>query len=119
MSIELHEPILVRQIERLAAERTEPPVQVLENAVRAYLETVEREAIHAETEAFWAMRDHLLARYPGESVALYQGQVVDHDADVTRLESRVRDRFGSLPVLIAPVTPGPRRDLLWRGGKVG
>jgi len=48
----------------------------------------------------------------------YQGQVVDHDADAASLEQRVREQFGELPVLIAPVRPGPRRDLRWLGGRI-
>jgi len=118
MSIELREPSLITQIEQLAAERTEPVTDVLEEAVRSFLERVEQEAIHAETEAFWAMHAQLLASYAGDYVALYKGQVVDHDPDVTRLEGRVRERLGSAPVLIAPVRPEPRRDLVWRGGKL-
>ena len=79
---------------------------------------VEQEAIHAETQAFWAMHDELLRTYPGQYVALYQSNVVDHDEDVSRLEKRVRERFGLLPVLVAPVKPGQRRDLRWLGGRI-
>jgi len=118
MGIELKEPILVRQIEQLASETTRPVEQVLEMAVWTYLDEVEQEAIHAETGAFWAMHGELLKRYSGQHVALYQGRVVDHDGDVSHLEKRVRERFGLLPVLIAPVGPGPHRDLRWIGGRI-
>jgi hypothetical protein len=57
----------------------------------------------------------LLEQYPGEFIALHSGRVVDHDQDVTALEKRVRQRFGWLPVLIAPVNPEPRHELFWRG----
>ena len=118
MSIMLKEPFLVQKIERVAVESHRPPEQVLEEAVRAYLARSEQEIIHAETEAFWSQHDQLVAAYAGQYVALYQGQVVDHDQDVAALESRARERFGSLPVLIAPVQAGPRRDLYWRGGRI-
>jgi len=95
-----------------------PVENVLETAVRIYLDDVEQEAIHAETQAFWTMHDELLRTYPGQCVALYQSNVVDHDEDVSRLEKRVRERFGLLPVLIAPVKPGQRRDLRWLGGRI-
>ena len=62
MSIELKEPTLIRQVELLAAQVTRPAEQVLEMAVRAYLDTAESDAIHAETEMFWAMHDELLAK---------------------------------------------------------
>jgi len=118
MAIELKEPSLVRQIEQLASETTQPVETVLETAVRTYLDELEREAIHRETQAFWAMHDELVKMHLGQHIALYQGQVVDHDEDVSRLERRVQERFGSLPVLIAPVSRGPRRDLHWLGGRI-
>jgi hypothetical protein len=83
------------------------------------LDEIERQAIQAETQAFWAMHEDLLQVYPeGQHVALYQGQVVDHDEDAAKLEKRIREQFGSLPVLIAPVRPGPRRDLRWLGRRI-
>ena len=110
MTIELREPRLVEQIKRLAADQAQPAEKVLEAAVQAHLDKLEREAIHAETEAFWDMHDDLMKEYQGQHVALYKGEVVDHDKDASRLERRVRGQFGELPVLIAPVKPGPRRD---------
>jgi hypothetical protein len=118
MGIELKETRLVSQIEQLAAERTRPATQILEMAVQAYLDKVEQESIHAETEAFWAMHDELVAHYEGEYVAIYKGQIVDHDSDVTQLQNRILGHWGTLPVLIAPVKAGPRQDLVWRGGRL-
>jgi hypothetical protein len=65
------------------------------------------------------MHDELVEEYQGQHVALYKGEVVDYDEDVSCLERRIRERFGWLPVLIAPVQPGPRRSLRWIGGQVG
>ncbi len=118
MGLELKEPTLVSQLEQLADETTQPAEQVLETAVRTYLDELEQQAIHAETEMFWTMHDELLKTYNSQFVAMRQGSVVDHDEDVSRLERRVRGRFGLLPVLIAPVTPGVRRDLRWIGGRI-
>jgi len=53
----------------------------------------------------------LLSEYAGEYVAMHQGQVVDHDSDVVRLERRVAEQYGETAVLIAPVTHAHRRDL--------
>jgi len=118
MGIELTEPRLVAQVERLASRNTQPAEQVLEMAVRRYFDLVEQEAIHEETEAFWAMAEGLKPQFAGQYVAVYRGRVVDHDVDVSRLEARVREHFGPLPVLIAPVEPTPPRDLGWRGGRL-
>lgn len=115
MSVELKEPQLLTRLEHWAHERTESVEHVLEMAARHYLDTLDAAAIHAETEAFWAMHAELLAQYPGQHVALYQGEVVDHDTDVRRLEARIRTRYGATPVLIAPVSAP--RELQWRGGR--
>jgi hypothetical protein len=118
VTIELTKPSLVEQIKRLAADQGQPAEKVLETAVQSHLDQLEREAIHAETEAFWETHEELVRKYEGEHVAVYQGSVVDHDENAWRLERRVRAHFGELPVLIAPVTPRPRRDLRWIGGKI-
>jgi hypothetical protein len=84
----------------------------LETAVQAHLDQLEREAIHAETEAFLDMHDELVGKYEGEHVALCRGEVVDHGEAPSRLERRVREQFGELPVLIAPVKSKPRQERL-------
>jgi len=105
-------------VTQLAKTQKRPPEDVLETAVRDYLEALEEQAIHFETEAFWRQHDELLAAYPGQYVAMRQGSVVDHDSDVSLLGERVRDRFGLLPVLIAPVTAAFRPEIHWRGGRM-
>ncbi|MEA3340325.1 MAG: DUF5678 domain-containing protein [Chloroflexota bacterium] len=118
MRVELKEPRLVERVTYLAAEQTQSIEEMLETAVQTYLDKLEKEAIHAETEAFWAMHDKLVEKYQGQHVALHRGQVVDHDEDASRLDRRVREQFGWSPVLIAPVRPVPRRDLRWIGGRI-
>ncbi len=118
MSIELKEPRLLARVERLAADRTQPAERIVEMAVQLYLDKLDADAIHVETEAFWAMHAELVAKYANHHVAIYGGKVVDHDQDARRLEARIRERFGAAPVLIAQVTPHARRDLRWRGGRL-
>lgn len=118
MVVELKEPLLVQQITQLARTQERPPEDVVETAVRSYLESLEEQAIHRETEAFWKQHDQLLVLYPNQYVALRNGVVVDHDSDVSCLERRVRDRYGMAPVLIAPVTSVGRRGFRWRGGRI-
>ncbi|MFZ2358830.1 MAG: hypothetical protein WA040_05765 [Anaerolineae bacterium] len=118
MVVELKEPLLVQQITQLARTQERPPEDVVETAVRSYLESLEEHAIHRETEAFWKQHDQLLVLYPNQYVALRNGVVVDHDSDVSCLERRVRDRYGMAPVLIAPVTSVGRRGFRWRGGRI-
>ena len=66
------------------------------STVQAYLDQLDREKLHEEVEAFWAMQADLVARYLGEFVAVHQGQVVDHDPDVVLLEQRIVERTKSL-----------------------
>ena len=102
---------LIERIQHLAQESNRDTTQIVEDAVQAYLDQLEREKIHKETEAFWAMQADLVAEYLGEYVALHQGQVVDHDPDIVCLEQRVAEKLGDVAVLIAPVTGEPRRDV--------
>lgn len=115
--VELREGNLVWQIEQLAEQTAQPVEKVLATAVETYLDQLERDGVHAETQVFWAMQDELLAQYPDQHVAIYNGNVVDHDTDAAHLELRVRQRFGPLPVLIAPVKSGGAPELRWRGGR--
>jgi hypothetical protein len=118
MSIELKDPRLLARVERLAVDRTQPAERIVEMAVQLYLDTLDADAIHAETEAFWAMHAELVTQYVDQHVAIYDSEVVDHDPDARRLEARIRERFGAAPVLIARVTLQARRDLRWRGGRL-
>jgi hypothetical protein len=65
------------------------------------------EAVERERAAFIALHPMLLATYPGEEVAIYGGQVVDHDKDGVALSSRIYQRFPHEFVWIAPVTDQP------------
>jgi len=118
MSVELREPRLLARVEWLAADRTQPAERIVEMAVQLYLDKLDSDAIHAETEAFWAMHAELVAKYANHHVAIYEGEVVDHDQNVRYLEARIRERFGAASVLIARVTPYMRRDLRWRAGRM-
>jgi len=109
--ITVQRPGLIERIRHIAQETNRDTTQIVEAAVQAYLDQLEQEKIHEETEAFWAMQVDLATRYPGEYIAVHQGQVVDHDPDIVRLEQRVAEQLGEVAVLIAPVTDTPRRDL--------
>lgn len=109
--IAVERPGLIARIEHIAQETNMHRTQIVEAAVLAYLDELERDKIHEETEAFWAMQADLVARFRGEDVAVHQGRVVDHDPDIASLEQRIEELFGEVPVLIAPVTGAARRDL--------
>lgn len=102
---------LIERIQHAADETNRDAIQVVEEAVEAYLDQLQQEKIHKEKEAFWAMQPNLLSEYAGEYITIHQGQVVDHDSDVVRLERRVAEQYGETAILIAPVTRASRRDL--------
>lgn len=64
-------------------------------------------AMAREEAAYRAMHQELLASYAGQYVAIYNGQLVDHDQDGTALYLRVRKQFPGEFVLIASVQPEP------------
>ena len=109
--IAVQRPGLIERIRDVARETNKDTTQVVETAVQAYLDQLDREKLHEEAEAFWAMQADLTTRYQGEYVAVHQRQVVDHDPDVVRLEQRIAEQWGEAAILIAPVTDEPRRDL--------
>ena len=55
MGIELKEQSLVDRLRQLARQQGGGAEQVLEDGVRDYLDRFEKEAIHTETEYFWAI----------------------------------------------------------------
>ena len=117
-NVVLRESALVYQLEQLAERTAQPVEEILETAVASYLDELQRIGIHTETQAFWDMHQGLVQSYLGQYVAIYQGELVDHDPDVSLLEQRVRKGFGLLPVLIAPVKSQIRYEVRWRGGRV-
>jgi hypothetical protein len=46
---------------------------------------------------------------------MHNGEVVDHDMDVTVLRQRVRQRLGRKPVMITMVEEDAERPLVWHG----
>ena len=68
-----------------------------------------RAKIHIEAEAWQNLPAVVRLNYGNDFVAVYNGQVVDHDADRLVLHRRVREQFGREPVLITPAnSPSPR-----------
>ena len=60
-----------------------------------------------EEQAFRQRRVHLLRRYAGQFVALYQGRVVGHGMDDEALAQRMFERLGDVPFYIAKVESEP------------
>lgn len=63
-----------------------------------------RQRLAEQTHAFWGKHSELYTQYPNQYVAFYDGQVLDHAADVRALALRVRAQYGDLPIVISQVT---------------
>lgn len=61
-----------------------------------------------EIAAFEAMQTALVTTYPEQYVAIFQGAVVDHDADKARLLARIDQSYPDDVVLIRQVHHTPR-----------
>ncbi|MBN1145806.1 MAG: hypothetical protein JXA78_01020 [Anaerolineales bacterium] len=99
---ELFEPI--RQI----AEQEKTSVENLVNSwLTRQLALAREKKIKEESTRFQAMHSELLAEYRGKYIAMHNGEVLDHDADIRELYLRIKKQYGEAPVLIALVTEEP------------
>src|SRR5437867_2179471 len=85
----------------MAARKTRKP-----KTVAARHNEVEKQ-LTREERAFRRKKKELLKKYENEYVALYQGEVVDHDPDDIVLVERARQKLGRVPFLIMPVRRKP------------
>ena len=111
-------PELIEEIEQLTGKEETDAVTFVEEAVRSYLSQYRRAKIRAETEAFNRQYDNLLKMYPGQYVAVHNGQVIDHDPDLRTLHLRVHQKLGQAPVLLKQVTDQPERVLQFRSPRL-
>jgi hypothetical protein len=98
-----------RDVSEVVAEVLEqafPPLSVDSNP------PVENRDAEREITAFHRLHPWLLANFANEYAAIYQGELVDHDPDVTALLGRIDQRFPENFVLIRPVLKEP--DIVYR-----
>lgn len=65
------------------------------------------EPIELERAAFMAMHTELWAKYHNQYVAIYNGQLIDHDEAFAELHSRVRAEYPDTFVLMRRVEAEP------------
>jgi hypothetical protein len=61
----------------------------------------------AEERIFHQKKAHLLRRYEGQFVAMYQGRVVGYGTDDEELARRMFERLGDVPFYIGKVEEKP------------
>lgn len=80
----------------------EPPVETPPPADDALQRAMDR-----EEAAFHRLHPQLKQMLKGMYVAIYEGQLVDHDADQVALYLRVKAQYGKAFVWIAPILAKP------------
>ncbi len=89
--------------------------EVLHRAVTHYRHELSRRKISMEAEIYNRKLARLRSKYLGLFIAIHNGRVVDHDRNGSALYWRVRNRFGSTPVLVRQVTDEPTREIRTHG----
>lgn len=75
-------------------------------------------AMAREIVAYEAMHAALMTAYAGEYVAIFGGELVDHDPDQTALLRRIDARFPDDVVLLKRVRPLPEPELRVRSPRL-
>ena len=112
------ESALMQRVEDAATAQTIQPEALIDAAVRTYLRQLDRERIKAEAQAFQTLHATLVQQYLGQYVAIYNKQLVDHDPEMEALHSRIRQKYGSQPVLLRRVELQPERELTFRSPRI-
>ena len=104
---------LYRRARELARSRNQSVDAVLEAGVALVeassltVSAEEEQAMIREEAAYEAMHPELMAHYAGQFVAVYQGQLIDHDQDETALLRRLNAQHPNDVVLMKKVRPLP------------
>jgi hypothetical protein len=108
--IMLH-PEVRRAVEQISDNDDVTIEELVNRAVRDYVDKFKRQSLESEIQAFEAMHSALIKTHRGQYVAVYRGRVIDADPDFEALYLRVRSQYENDPVLIRPVTREPTETL--------
>ncbi len=108
-------PILQTKLERFAQMIDQSIEEIVNQAISQYLEYLSEQQLEFEIRAFERMHPYLKTHYLGKFVAIYQGQLIDADAEVEPLFLRLQNRFDDLTILIRQVTPLPEETYHFHG----
>lgn len=74
--------------------------------------------VQAEIRAYHRLHPMLWETYPGEHVAIYGQNMVDHDKDYTALYQRIDEAYRDEFVLLRHVEKEPERELCMRSPRL-
>jgi hypothetical protein len=109
---------LAESLQQAAEQRGANVEEVMNDLARKYVREARREKIRLEFESYQKMHTELKAKYLGQHVAIYSGQLIDHDADVSALVKRIRQQYGREPVLITQVHEQAVREFVIRSPRL-
>ncbi|MBI5649091.1 MAG: hypothetical protein HZC40_01365 [Chloroflexi bacterium] len=109
---------LVESLRQVAAEKGKTLDQVFGDLAQQFLRAEREARLQREQEAYRTLHPELKTKYLGQSVAIYNGEMIDHDADVMTLVRRVRERFGRAPILFCEVEEEPEREYAIRSPRL-
>ncbi len=118
---------LFEHARRLARQRNQDVAEVLVESIR--LEDVEdglypgfaegETAVMArEEKAFHELHPQLQEKYPREYVAIFEGQLIDHDSDLAKVLKRTKQKHPDKFVWIAPVQATPEEVFHFRSPRL-
>ena len=110
-------PNLADQLKSEAIRRHTSVESLANDWLEEQLWDAKRKKIEEEAERFRAQHAELLAKYAGQHIAMREGIVLDHDADLVALHQRVRAHYCEEPILIAPVTAEPIQKIKVLGAR--
>lgn len=99
---------LYRRASRIARLHQKDVADVLVEAIVLAEEEGEETAVDREEAAFRRLHPILRQKYQGQYVAIYGGELVDHDTDQLALFLRMRQQYPDQFVWIAPVRSTPQ-----------
>jgi hypothetical protein len=77
-------------------------------------EDAENAAVEREMQAYIALHPQLVRQYKHQYVAVYDGRLVDHDADYESLFMRIEDAYPDSFVWLTQVEEHPIDELVFR-----
>lgn len=98
---------IIHSIEQLAQEQGTDAEAIVNKWLRWQLALAREQKIREEAARYRAQHSVLFPIYAGQYIAMLNGELLDHDAEIGPLYHRIRARYGDAPVLITPVTDEP------------
>ena len=117
MTVTLNDQI-ERQLAKIARDQAATPDELVEKAIRAYLHEEASQILERETLSFRALHVELMATYPGEYVAIHQGQVIDHAPKLAEIYLRIDEKYPDEIILLKQVQPEIERAFTVRSPRV-